>query len=273
MATYGIIGGTGVYNLGVLTGASLCNVDTPYGRVPVTTGYIRGTQVAFVARHGRGHAVPPHLVNYRGNIWALRELGVGKVISTFAVGSMRPEIKPGEAVVLGQFIDFTKNRISTFSEGDRQEVRHQDMTEPYCPGLSRLLAGSCGETGLRVHEGVCYVCTEGPRFETAAEIRAFVRLGGDVVGMTGVPEVCLAREAEMCFAGLGIATNYAAGISTGRLHHGEVSAKMDAMLGAVAMVLEHTVAALGESAGQPCQYCSSHSAQGSGGQDDPGPAV
>ena len=217
----GIIGGSGVYSLELERPKRLL-VRTPYGRVELEEGLLSGKEIAFLPRHGRRHGVPPHLVNYRANLWALKERGVRRVIGIGACGSLDPRIKPGDLLLFRQFLDFTKGRPSTFFEGGRRGVAHVDMTEPYCPELTSLLFQTAKELGLPVHDGITYACTEGPRFETPAEIRMLRLLGAQVVGMTGVPECVLARELELCYAGLGIVTNPAAGLSGKRLTHTEV---------------------------------------------------
>jgi 5'-methylthioadenosine phosphorylase len=220
--TVAIIGGTGVYDPGLLQQVSAFSIDTPYGMVNCQTGLHRGKPVAFIPRHGRQHSIPPHLINYRANIWALKKLGVKQILATTAVGSLNRTMKPGDFVLPDQFIDFTKLRVSTFYEGGERGVVHVDMTSPYCDKLRHHVASIAIKMNLPVHNCGCYICTEGPRFETAAEIRAYGRLGGDVVGMTGVPEAVLAREAEMCYVTVSMVTNFAAGISPNPLTHREV---------------------------------------------------
>lgn len=222
-----IVGGTGVYNPEILIDIRNETVATPYGNVELKIGCYKGKEVAFLARHGWSHSVPPHKVNYRANIWALREIGAVRVIATSAVGSLRREMQPGDFVVLDQFLDFTKSREGTFFEGGEKGFEHLDYTEPYCSEMRQLLISSARALGYRCHERGCYVCTEGPRFETAAEIRAFAMLGGDVVGMTNVPEVVLAREAGLCYGVVAMVTNYAAGISPSPLTHKEVVEVME----------------------------------------------
>ena len=222
----GIIGGTGIYNPEILDHTEEQLIKTEYGEVKLKTGFYQGQGVAFLARHGEKHAVPPHLVNYRGNIMALKKLGVERIIATAAVGSLNRDLEPGQLVLINQFIDFTKTRSSTFFEGGGKGVVHVDFTEPYCPSLRKTLKEAAGEIGLKVNSGGTYVCTEGPRFETPAEIIMYSKLGGDLVGMTSVPEVVLAREAEICYATIAMVTNYAAGISTASLTIAEV---MEAM--------------------------------------------
>ncbi len=217
-----VIGGTGVYDPGILSDVRGETVSTPYGEVHLKIGMYRGRTVAFLNRHGEDHSVPPHLVNYRANIAALKKLGVKNVLATGAVGSLNPAMQPGHFVFVDQFLDFTKNRQHTFFEGGLSGVVHTDMTSPYCPELREILARAARSYGFHAHAGGTYVCTEGPRFETAAEIKMFRLLGGDLVGMTGVPEAPLAREAEMCYATVAMVTNFAAGISPAPLTHREV---------------------------------------------------
>jgi 5'-methylthioadenosine phosphorylase len=220
--TIAIIGGTGIYDPGMLDQAVPLTIETPYGTVTCQTGMHTGKSVVFIPRHGRHHSIPPHLINYRANIWALKKLGVRKILATTAVGSLNPAMKPGDFVLPNQFIDFTKIRVSTFYDGGERGVVHVDMSSPYCNELRQELALWARSLNLTVHDLGCYICTEGPRFETAAEIRAYERLGGDVVGMTGVPEAVLAREAEMCYVTVSMVTNFAAGISPEPLTHKEV---------------------------------------------------
>jgi len=223
-----VIGGTGVYDPRMLTDVHEGSLDTPYGRITYKTGEYGGQKVIFIPRHGAGHTIPPHLINYRANIWGLKKLGVNTIMATTAVGSLNLEMKPGDFVLVDQFLDFTKNRQHTFYEGGERGVVHVDVTDPYCPALRAVLARAAVECSLSVHRSGVYVCTEGPRFETPAEIRAFSMLGGDLVGMTNVPEVVLAREAEMCYATISMVTNFAAGISPTPLTHAEVLETMEA---------------------------------------------
>lgn len=217
-----IIGGTGVYDPKMLTEIKELSIDTPYGNVVVTSGTYEGQEVAFIARHGKGHSIPPHLINYRANIHALKQIGVENIIATTAVGSLNQAMEPGHFVLVDQFLDFTKSRCQTFFEGGKKGVVHVDVTEPYCSRLRSVLAKAAEDLKVPYHQGGTYVCTEGPRFESPAEIKMFAKLGGDLVGMTNVPEVILAREAEMCYATVSMVTNFAAGISPQALTHGEV---------------------------------------------------
>ncbi len=214
-----IIGGTGVYDPSILSDTSEEKLETPFGSTRVIVGVYQGKKIAFMTRHGEDHSVPPHLVNYRANIYGLRLMGVKNIFATAAVGSLNTGMEPGNFVFVDQFLDFTKTRHQTFVEDG---VVHLDMTDPYCPRLRKVLQNAAEKNRLRYHTAGTYVCTEGPRFETPAEIRMFRQLGGDLVGMTSVPEVVLAREAGMCYATIAMVTNYAAGISRTRLSHQEV---------------------------------------------------
>ena len=215
-------------------------METPYGSVEPVVGKLANRELVFMSRHGRDHATPPHLVNYRANIWALRELGVQKIIATAAVGSLSSNFRLGELVLLDQFLDFTKSRPQTFYEGGEQGVLHVDMTEPYCSAVRQVIIDASEHLGFAVKNGACYVCTEGPRFETPAEIRMFQRLGAELVGMTSVPEVVLARELGMCYASIGMVTNEAAGIATHPLTHAEVMESMKELGEKVAQLIQAT---------------------------------
>lgn len=245
-----IIGGTGVYDPSMLTDIREQKIETRFGKARVKIGSYQGKEIAFMARHGEDHSVPPHLVNYRGNIAALKKLGVKSIFATAAVGSLNPDMKPKQFVFMDQFLDFTKARASTFVE---EGVVHLDMTDPYCPELRQLLAAAAGELGLEHHQGGTYVCAEGPRFETPAEIKMFRQLGGDLVGMTSVPEVVLAREAEMCYATIAMVTNFAAGISPTKLSHQEVVEIMNENADNLRKLIMQTVSMLDEDRTCLCQ--------------------
>ena len=211
----GIIGGSGVYE--ITQKADSCTeklVHTDYGDVEVSMLEMFGKKVAFIPRHAAGHSIPPHKINFRANIDALKNVGVTKIIATNSVGSMNEDMPPGSFVIPDDFLDFSQDRVKTFYE---DKVVHIDVTEAYCPSLRDVLAKS-GDVIL----GGTYVCTEGPRFETPAEIKMFKMLGGDLVGMTGVPEVTLAREREICYNSICIVSNYASGISPDELTIDEV---------------------------------------------------
>ncbi len=222
-----IIGGTGVYTQDMLEKEKEISVDTRYGTVTMTSGEYEGRTIYFMARHGGGHSVPPHMVNYRANIAALKKLDVDAVISTAAVGTLNSSMPPGSRVLIDQFLDFTKNRTLTYFEGQGGIVVHTDFTVPYCEETRLAIIRAGNSINEKVIDGGCYVCAEGPRFETPAEIKMYKMLGGDLVGMTNVPEVTLAREAGLCYATIALATNYAAGISQTPLSHEEVLEEME----------------------------------------------
>lgn len=210
-AEVGVIGGSGFYHL--IDDAATVDIDTPYGAPSgrLTVGEVEGTDVAFVARHGETHQWPPHRVNYRANLWALRSVGVRRVIAPAAVGSLRSDLAPGDFVVLDQLVDRTSGRPDTFVDGP--PVHHVGFADPYCPDLgAALVSAAGGVAGLRIHAGGTVVVIQGPRFSTRAESRWFRAAGWDVVNMTQYPEAALARELGMCYAGLALVTDYDTGV-------------------------------------------------------------
>ncbi len=208
-ADIGIIGGTGVYDQDMLEDAREVKVYTPYGDTSslITIGYYKDKSVAFIPRHGKEHRIPPHKIPARANIWALKELGVKRILAPAAVGSMREELKPGDIVIIDQFIDFTKKREYTFYDGG--EVCHISVADPFCEELRPIVIDTAKGLGLSVHEKGTYVCIEGPRYSTRAESRFFRdHLKADVIGMTLVPECILAREMEICYVSIATVTDY-----------------------------------------------------------------
>jgi 5'-methylthioadenosine phosphorylase len=218
----GIIGGSGFYRPDLLSDVREIKVDTPYGEIRPLIGKLKKINVAFLPRHGQDHSVLPHQINYRANIWGLHSIGVNRIIATTAVGSLIPGLAPGAMVIVDQFLDFTKQRPLTFFEQGDVQKAHIDITEPYCPIIRDTLSGVAFKLNLPIQIGGCYVCAEGPRYETAAEIRMYRMLGGTVVGMTGIPETVLARELGICYANVSTVTNWAAGITATPLNHAEV---------------------------------------------------
>ncbi len=204
----GVIGGSGLYNMKGLEIVEECAVDTPYGppSSELVIGRLAGRTVAFLPRHGKGHAIPPSEINFRGNIFAMKKAGVRRLLSVSAVGSMKEEIRPGEFAVPDQFIDRTHRRVSTFFTTGM--VGHVGLADPVCPALSRLLATTAREAGNTVHEGGTYICIEGPQFSTRAESHVYRQWGVDLIGMTNVTEAKLAREAGLCYATLALVTDY-----------------------------------------------------------------
>jgi 5'-methylthioadenosine phosphorylase len=204
----GVIGGSGLYELEGLTNVRWRRVRTPFGDPSdeFCTGELEGRPVVFLPRHGRGHRLTPTELNFRANVWGLKSLGVEWVVSVSAVGSMKEDIRPLDLVIPGQFIDLTKRRVSSFfGEGI---VAHVGMADPVCGQLADVLDKAARDTGSRVHRGGTYVCIEGPQFSTRAESRVYRSWGVDVIGMTNMPEAKLAREAELCYATLALATDY-----------------------------------------------------------------
>jgi 5'-methylthioadenosine phosphorylase len=218
----GIIAGTGFYNWDLLQNQTEKIIETPYGNAVIYQGTANGLPVVFLPRHHKDHSVPPHKINYRANIYALYKIGVTRIISINAVGSLDKNIGPGEIVLLDDFMDFTWGREHTFYDGENQKVGHANMSSCYCQDLQNLIKISAQNIGLNLHTDGIYVATQGPRFETRAEIRAYAKLGGTVVGMTGVPECPLAVEMGLCYAGISYVTNYACGIA-GSLDSDEIS--------------------------------------------------
>jgi len=208
-AHVGIIGGSGLYDPGIVEEPVEVRVHTPYGEPSdfITVGEVRGVKVAFLPRHGRGHRIPPHMINYRANIWALKALGVKWVVSVSAVGSLREDYRPGDFVVPDQFIDMTKSRRYTFFDGP--VTAHVSMADPFCDDLRQRIIEVVRGLGYPVHERGTYVCIEGPRFSTRAESRVWKDVfKADIIGMTLVPEVNLACEAQLCYATLAMVTDY-----------------------------------------------------------------
>ena len=222
-AEYALIAGTGFSDYAA---GEPREINTPYGAAHIVEAHAGEQPIIFLPRHGPGHTVLPHQVNYRANIWALRSLGVRRILATASVGAINKEMQPGAFALLTQFLDFTRCRPATFFDQVGSTAMHVDMSDPYCPSLRRALTRAGEALGIAIHPAATYVCTDGPRFETPAEIHAFDVLGADVVGMTGVPEAPLAREANLCYASVAIITNWAAGVSAAPVSHQEV---LDAM--------------------------------------------
>lgn len=210
MVRIAVIGGTGLYSL--LEDAEERAVETPYGppSSPISLGLISETEVAFIPRHGRRHEYPPHMVPYRANLWALKQLGVERVIAPAAVGSLKPGIKPGDFVICDQFVNFAFGRKATFYDGPI--ATHLGMADPYCPELRELAIKVSRELGISLHERGTVVIIEGPRFSTRAESEFFRKMGWDVINMTQYPEVVLARELGMCYMNVSIVTDYDTGL-------------------------------------------------------------
>jgi 5'-methylthioadenosine phosphorylase len=206
-----IIAGTAIYNIPSISMERKI-VQTTYGEALVLLGQGKDQDLVFLPRHGPQHTTPPHKVNYRANIQALVDLNVKYVLAAYAVGSINRQIPPLGLVALDDFIDFTSGREATFFEGGVGNVKHVDMSQPFCPVLRSALLEKARKMSFELRPSGTYVCTNGPRLESPAEIQMFKKLGGDVVGMTAVPELVLAREKDLCFAAVGFSVNWAAGI-------------------------------------------------------------
>ncbi|QKT02376.1 S-methyl-5'-thioinosine phosphorylase [Ectothiorhodospiraceae bacterium 2226] len=219
-----IIGGTGLTSINALEITRREMIHTPYGEPsgPVTHGTLCGRNVVFLARHGYGHTIPPHKINYRANIWALKETGVGNVLAVNAVGGIRADMVPGTLVFPDQIIDYTWSRVQTYFDEGLTSVTHIDFTQPYCEALRRQLVAAAQAAELAVVEGGTYGATQGPRLETAAEIVRLERNGCDMVGMTGMPEAALARELNLCYASCAVVANWAAGKGEGEITMEEI---------------------------------------------------
>jgi len=240
-----VIGGSGLSQLASLEVSERKAVRTPYGEPSgaLTFGRIRGRALVFLARHGYGHTVAPHEVNYRANVWALKEAGVEGIVSVASVGGIRRDVAPGMLLVPDQIIDYTWGRRSTYFEGAGAAVTHIDFTEPYTPDLRRRILEAARVCGERILDGGTYAATQGPRLESAAEIRRLERDGADIVGMTGMPEASLARELDLPYAAIAVSANYAAG--KGESVHAVPMAQIEAVLaeamGRVRRVIEQLV--------------------------------
>ena len=243
MVELAILGGTGLTslkNLGIIRREV---VHTPFGEPSgaLTFGNLCGTEVVFLARHGYGHTIPPHMVNYRANMWALKHAGVSRVISVCAVGGIRSDITPGTLALPDQIIDYTWSRRHTFHEKDLTHVTHIDFTRPYCEDMRQSLMAGAASAGIDLTVGGIYGATQGPRLESAAEIDRMERDGCDMVGMTGMPEVALAKEIDMCYAACAVCSNRAAGRSEGELNMDDIEATLADSMTQVRNLLEHTI--------------------------------
>ena len=258
-ASVGIIGGSGLYDIEGLEGLEEMHLSTPFGQPSdaFLVGELDGARVVFLSRHGRGHRVPPSGINFRANIWGLKSLGVTRVVSVSAVGSMREELVPGDFVVIDQFFDRTRHRADTFFDAD--VVAHVLLADPLCPGLRGELVSAGRALGLRVHDGGTYLNMEGPQFSTRAESRVYRSWGMDVIGMTNLQEAKLAREAELCYATVAMVTDYDC------WHESEEDVTIEAILavmhkniGHARRLIRSVVPRLGPADGCACQEALRH---------------
>ena len=224
MGKLGIIGGSGLTRLPPLEVLRREVVHTPFGEpsAPFTHGTFGDQEVVFLPRHGSGHTIPPQKINYRANIWALREIGVDRVIGVAAVGGIRADMGPLTLVLPDQIIDYTYGRKHTFFEDNLTEVKHIDFTYPYCQDLRQSLLGTASAVGETIVPEGTYGATQGPRLETAKEVERLERDGCDIVGMTGMPEAALGRELDICYACCALVVNWAAGKGAGTISLAEI---------------------------------------------------
>lgn len=243
MQLVAIIGGSGLTNLKNLEITRREVVRTPFGEpsAPLVFGQLGGQQAVFLARHGHGHTIPPHAVNYRANIWALKEVGASQVIAVNAVGGIAAVMSPGGLVLPDQIIDYTYGRDHTYFGSDQKSVTHIDLSYPYCEELRQSLMAAAQRARLPLVPQGTYAATQGPRFETIAEIRRLERDGADLVGMTGMPETSLARELGLCYACVAVVANPAAGKAVGVISLKEIERTLEAGMEKVRSLLEQTL--------------------------------
>ncbi len=241
MPKIGIIAGSGFHEIEGVEVRELRKMATPYGE-PSDIYRIsewEGMEFAFLSRHGTPHHIPPHRINYRANIWGFREIGVERIISVNSVGGINREMAPGTITVPDQIIDMTHGRESTFYDGN--DVFHIDFTTPYCPELREAIILAGRKSAIELKGSGTYICVNGPRLESRAEIEHFAKIGADMVGMTVMPEACLARELEICFAVIAVIANPAAGISGKRLKTAEVMETMKKSMGRIGSLIMETL--------------------------------
>lgn len=242
----GIIGGSGLTQLANLEITRRQVVRTPYGDPsgPLTFGHIKDHDVVFLARHGYGHTLAPHEINYRANMWALHDQGVTNVLSVASVGGIPDAYAPGTLVIPDQIIDYTYGRKASYFEGNDAPVTHIDFTEPYCEKMRRLCMQAADLAGETYFDSGVYAATQGPRLETKAEVNRLERDGATMVGMTGMPEAALARELGLCYAAIGVVVNYAAGRgnSVHAIQFEEIGRELERSMHRVRAILEHLVA-------------------------------
>jgi len=244
MTTVAIIGGSGLTNLNNLRITRREVIRTPFGEpsAPMVFGQLSGREAVFLPRHGPGHTIPPHEVNYRANMWALKQTGVSRVIAVNAVGGISPEyLASGTLVIPDQIIDYTYGREHTYFGSEHKKVTHVDFTYPYCDELRAILIEAATRARLDAMARGTYGATQGPRFESAAEIRRLERDGADIVGMTGMPEAGLARELELCYASISMVVNPAAGKAKGTISLREIEMNLEAGMAKVRALLEQAI--------------------------------
>ncbi|MGR8931182.1 MAG: S-methyl-5'-thioinosine phosphorylase [Gammaproteobacteria bacterium] len=227
--TLAIIGGTGLTQIEDLTITGTQAVSTPFG--PPSADYVfgdlNGKKLIFLARHGNPHRIPPHKINYRANIWGLKELGATEIIAVAAVGGITPAMGPAQIAIPEQIIDYSYGRDHTFFADDLEHVTHIDFTEPYTPALRHRIVQAANNAGITIAPTGTYGCTQGPRLETVAEIKRMMQDGCDLVGMTGMPEAALARELDLPYANISVVANWAAGVVEGEITMEEIEKNLE----------------------------------------------
>jgi 5'-methylthioinosine phosphorylase len=245
MTELAVIGGSGFDRMQGLEIVRKEQVDTPFGRpsAPLIHGTFQARRILFLPRHGEAHTIPPHQVNYRANLWALKQAGATRVVGVAAVGGIHGEMGPGTIVIPDQIIDYTYGREHTLFEGDLSEITHIDFTLPYCESLRRTLIVAAERAAVEVINAGTYGATQGPRLESAMEINRLERDGCDLVGMTGMPEAALARELELCYAGCAVVANRAAGRGEGEITMAEIERNLVGGMERVRLLLSAWIAA------------------------------
>jgi 5'-methylthioadenosine phosphorylase len=254
MATVAVITGTGIA-LPADFHVEPIEVHTRYGTAHPMRAAKGGEDLIFLPRHGRDHVLLPHQINHRANIAALAKLGVERIFATNAVGALRKDLPPGSLVLLSDFIDFTRSKTVTMhapSTAEDLPHAHTDFSQPYCPELRSVLLAQAAERALPIHGEGTYICVDGPRFETPAEVRLFASWGADVVGMTGLPEAILARECGICYAAVAIVANLGTGLSTTPLHHNAVVQTVGAAARALMELFLHAIPRIPVTRSCPC---------------------
>ncbi len=239
MTELAIIGGSGLTQLKELEITRRQVVHTPYGEpsAPLTYGLLGGTEVVFLPRHGGGHTIPPHEINYRANIWVLQHIGAKRVVAIAAVGGIHTDMGPGKIAIPDQIIDYTWGRHHTFFEQESGQVTHIDFTEPYCQTLREELIAAAKTAHVKIVPNGTYGATQGPRLETTMEITRMERDGCDLVGMTGMPEAALARELGLSYAAVAVVANWAAGRGEGPISMKEIEACLETGMGKIKKLL------------------------------------
>ena len=243
MTLIAIIGGSGLTNLKNLEITRREVMRTPYGEpsTPLVYGHLGGQDAVFLARHGHGHTIPPHEVNYRANIWALKEAGATHVIAVNAVGGISAALLPGSLIFPDQIIDYTYGRSHTYFGNEQKSVTHIDFTFPYCDEIRQVLIRAARAAKISAAEHGTYAATQGPRFESVAEVKRLEQDGADIVGMTGMPETSMARELGLCYASISVIANPAAGKAEGVIRLKEIEQTLETGMGKVRTLLEQVI--------------------------------